>query len=73
MKMLNAVLNVTLSTDDPSISQITLADEYHRICEDLGMEHKLLKARILAAAQASFLPEAERGKLMDQLRKELSI
>ena len=73
MKMLNAGLNVTLSTDDPSISQITLADEYHRICEDLGMEHKLLKARILAAAQASFLPEAERGKLMDQLRKELSI
>jgi adenosine deaminase len=73
LKMLNARLNVTLGTDDPSISQITLTDEYHRICEDLGMEHKMLKERILAAAKASFLPEAERGKLMEQLRKELSI
>jgi len=73
MKMLNAGLNVTLGTDDPSISQITLTDEYHRICEDLEMEHKLLKERILAAAQASFLPEAERDKLMEQLRKELSM
>ncbi len=73
MKMLNAGLNVTLGTDDPSISQITLTDEYHRVCEDLGMEHKILKERILAGAQASFLPEAERDKLTEELRKELAI
>lgn len=73
MQMVKAGLNVTLGTDDPSISQITLTDEYRRICEDLGMKHKMLKERILAAAQASFLPEVERGKLMEQLRKELSI
>jgi len=73
MKMLNAGLNVTLGTDDPSISQITLADEYQRACEDLGVEHKILKERILAAAQASFLPEAERDELAEQLGKELSI
>ena len=73
MKMVNAGLNVTIGTDDPSISQITLTDEYHLICEDLGMEHKLLKERILAAAQASFLPETERDTLVDKLRNELSI
>ncbi len=73
MKMLEAGLNVTLGTDDPSISQITLTDEYRRICEDLGMDQKILKERILAAAQASFLPEAERDKLMGQLRKELGV
>ena len=28
MKMLDEGLNVTLGTDDPSISQITLTDEY---------------------------------------------
>ena len=73
MKMVNAGLNVTLGTDDPSISQITLTGEYHRICEELGMEHKILKERILTAAQASFLPEAERDRLVEQLQKELSI
>jgi adenosine deaminase len=70
--MLNAGLNVIISTDDPSISQITLSDEYQRACEDLGMEHKQLKERILAAAQASFLPKAEREALMEQLRTELA-
>ncbi len=73
LKMLNAGLNVVLGTDNPSISQITLSDEYQRACEALGMEHKTLKERILAAAQASFLPEADRVKLMEQLRKELGI
>ncbi|MCX6035370.1 MAG: hypothetical protein NTV38_10405, partial [Chloroflexi bacterium] len=32
-----------------------------------------LKKRILAAAQTSFLPEAERDILMEQLRKDLGI
>jgi adenosine deaminase len=71
LDMLNAGLNVILGTDDPSISQITLSDEYQRACEELGMERKQLKERILAGARASFLPEAEGEALMVQLRKEL--
>ena len=71
MKMLKAGLKVTIGTDDPSILRITLTDEYHHICEDLGMEHKVLKECILAGAKASFLPEAERDQLVMQLRKEL--
>ena len=73
LQMLEAGLNVIIGTDDPSISQITLADEYRRACEELGMEQKQLKERILAAAQASFLPEAEREALIEQLSKELGI
>jgi adenosine deaminase len=73
MKMLDAGLNVALGTDDPSISRITLTDEYRRICEDLGMANSLLKERILAAAQASFLQDAERETLVGELRKELAI
>jgi adenosine deaminase len=72
-KMLNAGLNVTLCSDDPSISQITLSDEYRRASEIPGMGLNVLKERILAAAQASFLPKAERDILMEQFRKELSI
>jgi adenosine deaminase len=73
MEMLHNGLNVVLGTDDPSISQIALSDEYHRACETLGMTLKTLKERILAAGQASFLPEDEREKLVAQLRKELNI
>ncbi len=72
MNMLKAGLNVTLCSDDPSISQIALSEEYQRACEDLGMEHKTLKERILAAARASFLPKAECDILVEQLVKELS-
>jgi hypothetical protein len=32
-----------------------------------------LKQRIVAAAQASFLPEAERGTLVETLKKELKL
>jgi len=73
MKMMNGGLNVIIGTDDPSILQITLADEYRLACEDLEMGLKILKERILAAVQASFLSVTERGKLMENIRNELSI
>jgi adenosine deaminase len=73
MKMISAGLNVTLGTDDPSISQITLADEYCRVCEDLGMSRPVLKERIMAAARASFLPEAERTQLVTEFQEELDL
>ena len=72
MRMLESGLNVSLGTDDPSISQITLSDEYQRACEELGMTRLTLKERVLAAARASFLPEAEKKKLVEELGKELT-
>ena len=72
MRMLTAGLNVTLNTDDPSISQICLGDEYSVAVEELGMPLEVLKERVLAAAQAAFLPEAERQALVQSLEKELS-
>ena len=71
MKMLRDGLCVTIGTDDPSISQITLSDEYQRACEDLEMPQQTLKERILVAAQVSFLAEAERAKLVEELKTEL--
>ena len=68
MKMVHEGINVTLGTDDPSISQITLTDEYHRVCEDMDMSLPKLKDRILAAAKAAFLPEIERQILIDKLK-----
>jgi adenosine deaminase len=72
-EMLHRGLNVTLNTDDPSISRITLSHEYHIACDDLGLPMRTLKERILAAAQASFLPGKEREELIGQLKDELKL
>ena len=71
IKMLQEGINVIICSDDPSVSQITLTDEYHRVCEDLDLSPAMLKERILAAAWAAFLPEQERYKLIDELKQEL--
>jgi adenosine deaminase len=71
-KMITAGLDVTLNTDDPSISQITLSNEYQIAIEDLNISKDLLKERILAGAQAAFLPEKDKKKLVASLKKELN-
>lgn len=71
MRMLEAGLNVTLNTDDPSISRITLSDEYCTASEELGMSLRQLKDRVLAAARAAFLPEMECLALVRSLEAEL--
>ena len=72
-QMLDCGLAVTINTDDPSISRITLSHEYHVICNDLGVSMDVLKERILAAGRAAFLPEVEKEALVASLRRELGI
>ena len=73
MQMLEAGLNVTINTDDPSISRITLSHEYYTACQDLAMPQITLKERIVAAARAGFLSEDDKGKLVKQLEKDLKM
>jgi len=73
VNMLDAGLNVTINTDDPSISRITLSHEYYTACEDLKMPQATLKQRIVAAAKASFIGETEKEKLVKQLEKDLKL
>jgi len=68
--MLGANLNATIHTDDPSISQITLSDEYQLVCEQLEVSLGSLRERVLAAARAAFLPEEERNSLVASLERE---
>jgi adenosine deaminase len=72
-KMIEAGLLVTLNTDDPSVSRITLSHEYQHVCEQLKMPISGLKRSVLRAAQASFLGEDEKTKLLDSLREELNL
>ena len=72
VQMLSSGLNATINTDDPSISDIDLSDEYNLAYNRLGISLHVLKERILAAAWASFLPEEEKHKLVQRLEGELS-
>ncbi len=69
--MLDAGLNVTIDTDDPSVSRITLSHEYRLAREQLGISGQALENCILAAAQASFLPEKDKKRLVQSVKKEL--
>ena len=71
-RMISLGLNATINTDDPSISQITLSDEYHTAVQDLGLSLATLRERILAAARAAFLPEDEKLSLIAALDQELT-
>jgi len=73
LNMLAAGLNVTLNTDDPGISQITLSDEYCLAFEKMGISLETLRQRTLAAAQAAFLPEDERQGLVASLEREFPV
>ena len=72
-RMLEAGLNVTINTDDPSVSRITLSHEYRVICTELGVSVDVVKQRIAAAAQASFLPEKDKIELVKSIKKELKL
>jgi adenosine deaminase len=71
MRMLMAGLNVTINTDDPSISQISLSNEYRVACQELGLPLDMLRSCILTAIQSSFLPAAERNLLQKQFTSHL--
>ena len=71
-EMMMENINVTINTDDPSISRITLGNEYRVFREGLGMPIWSLRERVLAAARAAFLPLQERQRLVYDLSLEFS-
>lgn len=62
---------VTINTDDPSISNTTLTDEYLVALRGIGMPLRAIQRMILAAAEAAFLPEIERRRLVEWFRQAL--
>lgn len=63
---------VTINTDDPSVSNITLTDEYLVAMRGIGVPFSTLKKMILNAANAAFLPPTERKKLVHWFTKALT-
>jgi adenosine deaminase len=71
LDFLDLDMNVTLNTDDPSVSDSTLTDEYHVAVQSLGISYAELRRMTLNAANCAFLPEAERRKLIDYFKQAL--
>jgi len=62
---------VTINTDDPSISNTTLTDEFMVATRGAGVPFRVLPQMVLNAARAAFLPEPEKTKLVDWFEKAL--
>ncbi len=62
---------VTINTDDPSISNTTLTDEFLVATRGVGVPFRVLPEMILNAAKAAFLPEPEKTRLVDWFDKAL--
>lgn len=72
-RMIESGLNVTINTDDPSISRITLAHEYQDVCEKLSLSMDALKRSVLLAAESAFLGGADKQALTASLKTELKL
>ena len=71
-RMLADGLRVTLNTDDPGISDITLSDECRVAMPELKLSLADLKQMTLTAAAAAFLGPAERAALEADFRARLA-
>jgi adenosine deaminase len=72
-RMLEKGLKVTVNTDDPSVSRITLSNEFQTIREKLNVSMDALRQCVLCGAESSFLPESEKAELVATLKKEMRL
>ena len=70
-KLIEAGIAVTLNTDDPLVSNITLSDEMVRAMNYFGLSLDDLKRHTITAAHAAFLPDDERKQLVKQFENWL--
>jgi adenosine deaminase len=70
-RMIEAGLRVTLNTDDPQVSGITLSSEYALARRAFGLSEQTLQGLVLTAVQASFLPTREKKALEASIAAEM--
>jgi len=66
-------VRATINTDDPSVSDTTLTDEYLVAVMGIGIAIPDIKQMILYAAEGAFLPPDEKAALIARLRQEMGI
>ncbi|HQE92945.1 MAG TPA: adenosine deaminase [Anaerolineae bacterium] len=71
LDLYNLRLRVTLNTDDPSISDTTLSDEYAISVAGMGIEPRQIYRMLRHSVEAAFIPAGERAWLTETVRREL--
>jgi adenosine deaminase len=66
-------VQVTLNTDDPSISNTTLTDEYMVAIQNIGLTMVELKNLIMNGVKAAFLPTREKARLETHMSQALGL
>jgi adenosine deaminase len=66
-------LRVTINTDDPSVSDTTLTDEYMTAMLAMGVTLEQIKHAILTGVAGSFQPPEERERLAEWFRRKLGL
>lgn len=63
-RLLDMGVNVTINTDNMSLADVTLEDEYEHCLGEMGFTAGDLVRMSRCAVEASFMPEAEKEKLL---------
>jgi adenosine deaminase len=71
-RFLDEKLRVTLNTDDPSISNITLTHELELAASEFALSKSQIRELQVNAARAAFAPPSERARVERLVRGELS-
>jgi len=66
-------VHVTLNTDDPSVSNTTLTDEYVVAIQHIGLTMIELKNIIVNGIHAAFLPAREKVRLEKRMSHDLGL
>ena len=66
-RLIDEGLYVTLNSDDPPMFNTTLTKEYELACETFGLNMEDCRGLSRRAAQASFLPDAEKSALIEAI------
>ncbi|HEC34981.1 MAG TPA: adenosine deaminase, partial [Anaerolineae bacterium] len=62
-------LAVTVNTDDPSVSDTTLTDEYLVAMTAIGLNLEQIREAVFTAVDAAFIPEEERLRLRERFQE----
>lgn len=65
-------IRVTINTDNRSVSNTSLTEEYLLMVNELGFSLDELKQTIIFAAEAAFLPAFEKARLIEEIKAELN-
>lgn len=70
-KLFDAGIRVTISTDNTTLAASTLEDEYDHCLNEMGFSYNDLVRMNIYAAEAAFMPEEEKTKLVGRLEHYL--